>query len=129
MIIVLVVAAADRRSGCRWPRQTASARSGGHESLWSRPYYSAGTASGVQLSLTKAALILTLTTRFRGIEAEIIDIIEHQKKRAVLECALLLFRALLLTEPDHQRIVQTQGLPAHKILHFQGLRKSSHCCR
>src|SRR5947209_2392604 len=38
----------------------------------------------VQLSLTEVALILTLTTRFRGIEAEIIDIIEHQKQRAAV---------------------------------------------
>src|ERR1700686_2160281 len=59
MIIVLFVAAADRRSGCRWPRRTASARSGGHESLWSRPYYSVGTASR-----TSATAALAQSTSF-----------------------------------------------------------------
>src|SRR5882762_8502479 len=59
MIILLVVAAADRRSGCRWPRRTASARAGGHESLWSPPYYSFGTASG-----TSARAALAHSTSF-----------------------------------------------------------------
>ena len=49
----------DRRSGCHSPRQNASARSGGYESLWSRPYYSVGAASS-----TSARAALAQSTSF-----------------------------------------------------------------
>jgi hypothetical protein len=48
-----------KRSGCNWPRRTESARSDGHESLWSRPYYSVGAASG-----TSATAALAQSTSF-----------------------------------------------------------------
>src|ERR1700730_8746289 len=41
------------------PRRTASARSGGYEPFWSRPYYSAATASG-----TSARAALAQSTSF-----------------------------------------------------------------
>src|SRR3982074_2869965 len=59
----------DRRSGCRWPRRTASARSGGYELLWSRPHYSVGIASD-----TSARAALAQSTSFCTVGAPLIPI-------------------------------------------------------
>src|SRR3977135_2494039 len=56
---VCVVDDVGRRSGCHWPRQTGSARSGGYEPSWSRPYYYVGAASG-----TSARAALAQSTSF-----------------------------------------------------------------
>src|ERR1700693_20779 len=96
MIIVLFVAAADRRSGWRWPRRTASARSGGYESFWSRPYDSVGTASG-----TSARAALAQSTSFCTVGAPLSPI-----------APTISPSTLMGTPPPHAATRASVGIPA-----------------
>src|SRR5580700_11190212 len=78
------------------PRRTASARSGGHEPLWSRPYYSVGTASA-----TSARAALAQSTSFCTVGAPLSPIAPTTSPFT-----------LMGTPPPHAATRASVGIPA-----------------